>query len=164
VICEQLDACFEQILISAANADKFSFLGFDVVRDKVAGQGPLMGIASALESSANDVNFVIACDIPEVDAAAVRRLLADADNCQADIILPSKDKRQSEPLFAVYRKSALGAINQVLSSGRRRISDVFELCKVKHVKLGASLTNLNTRADYEEFNKNAESSRNIHTP
>jgi len=164
VICEQLDACFEQILISAADADKFSFLGYDVVRDKVPDQGPLMGIASALEASKNEVNFVIACDIPEVRAGAVRRLLAEADNSQADIILAGTEERQSEPLFAVYRKSALGAIDQVLSSGGRRISDVFELCEVKHVKLGASLMNLNTVADYEEFRKNGENSRNISTP
>jgi len=151
VICEQLRGHFEQVLISAADAEKFAFLGFDIVLDKVPGQGPLMGIASALQASANEVNFVIACDIPQVEAGTVRRLLAEADYSEADIIVPSTGEGEYEPLFAVYRKSALGAINHVLSSGGRKISDAFDLCRVKYVKLGANMANLNTMADYEEF-------------
>ena len=63
VICEQLRGCFDQILISANEVEKLSFLGFEIVPDKTSGQGPLMGIASALEASANELNFVVACDI-----------------------------------------------------------------------------------------------------
>ena len=46
-ICEQLRGSFDEILISANEVDKFAFLGFKVVPDKVPEQGPLMGIASA---------------------------------------------------------------------------------------------------------------------
>jgi len=154
--CERLANCFEQILISANQADKFAFLGFNVVPDKVPEQGPLMGIASALEASANELNFVVACDIPRIELGDVRRILFEAVNSKADIIVPVTSEGKYEPLFAVYRKSALKAINKVLSSGGRKVSDVFDLCKVKKVELGASLVNLNTIAEYEEFQKNLE--------
>jgi len=152
-ICDQLSATFDEILISANEVDKYSFLGFDVIADKVPGQGPLMGIASALEASANQLNFVVACDIPHIDLPYVRRMLAEAE--EADLVIPTTGEGKYEPLFAVYRKSALGAINEVLSSGGRKISDVFARCKVKHVELGDAewFTNLNTLADYEEFQK-----------
>jgi molybdopterin-guanine dinucleotide biosynthesis protein A len=153
-ICEELAACVEQILISANEADKFTFLGFKVVPDKIQDQGPLMGIASALEASANEINFVIACDIPQIELRDVRRILFEAANSDADIIVPVTNEGKYEPLFAVYRKSALKAINKVLSSGGRKISDVFESCKVKEVNLKDSLVNLNTMAEYEEFQKN----------
>jgi molybdopterin-guanine dinucleotide biosynthesis protein A len=151
--CRRLAGCFEQILISANDAEKFAFLGFEVVPDKVTGQGPLMGIASALEASANEINFVVACDIPDIEPGNVRRILSEAAGSDADIIVPTTGSDRYEPLFAVYRKSALEAINKVLSSGGRKISDVFDLCKVRNVELGASLVNLNTMAEYEEFRK-----------
>ncbi len=153
-ICEQLSGSFEQILISANEADKFAHLGFEVVTDKIAGHGPLMGIASALEASSNELNFVVACDIPKIKLTYIYQMLTEAVESGADIVVPTTGKDKYEPLFAVYRKSALEAINNVLSSGGRKISDVFELCKVKNVELWASLVNLNTMAEYKEFQKN----------
>jgi molybdopterin-guanine dinucleotide biosynthesis protein A len=153
--CEKLAACFEQILISANDADKFAFLGFQIVPDKVPGQGPLMGIASALEFSDNKLNFVIACDIPQIELRNVRRILAEAIGSDADVIIPVTNEGKYEPLFAVYRRSVVKTINTVLSSGGRKISDVFESCKVKEVNLKDSLMNLNTMAEYEEFQKNS---------
>jgi molybdopterin-guanine dinucleotide biosynthesis protein A len=154
-ICEQLRGSFEQILISANEADKLSFLGFEVVPDKVPEQGPLMGIASALEASANELNFVVACDIPKINLACVNRMLTEAVESQADIVVPTTGDEKYEPLFAIYRKSALQAINKALSSGKRKITDVFTLCTVKHIELDNTdwLVNLNTMADYEEFQK-----------
>jgi len=152
-ICEQLCDSFEQILISANEADKFAFLSFEVVPDRQSRQGPLMGIASALEASENELNFVVACDIPNIDLTFVRRLLVEAK--EADIVIPrSEGKEKLEPLFAVYRKSTLGVINEVLSSGGRKISDVFSKCKVKYIKAEAGqITNLNTMDEYEQFRK-----------
>ena len=171
-ICEQLRGSFEQILISANEVDKYAFLGYEVVPDKVPEQGPLMGIASALEASANELNFVIACDIPKINPACVSRMLTEAVESQADIVVPTTQKREVsktekrdtqyairdtryEPLFAIYRKTALEAINKTLSSGKRKITDVFTLCTVKHIELDDTdwLINLNTMADYEEFQR-----------
>ena len=153
--CEQLAACFEQILISANQADRYSFLGFQIVPDKIPEQGPLMGIASALQASANELNFVIACDIPRIELRYVRRILSEAINSDADIIVPVTNEGKYEPLFAVYRRSVLKDINKVLSSGGLKISDVFDFCKVKKVELEVELVNLNTMVEYEEFQKNS---------
>ncbi|UCG56046.1 MAG: molybdenum cofactor guanylyltransferase [Phycisphaerales bacterium] len=152
-IAEQLSGHFGRILVSANDVEKFDFLGLEVIPDKVSGQGPLMGIASALESSASDINFVVACDIPHVDLAFVEKMARDAATTGADIMMPITKREGHEPLFAVYRKSALKAINKVLSSGRRKISDAFALCRVNYIELGDArwLVNLNTAADYEEF-------------
>jgi molybdopterin-guanine dinucleotide biosynthesis protein A len=129
---------------------KYAFLGFDCIPDKIPGQGPLMGIASALGASANELNLVIACDIPHIDIRVVRKMLAEAE--AADMVIPTTGSDKYEPLFAVYRKSSLEAINEVLSSGSRKISDAFALCRVRYIKLKTNqLTNLNTMAEYEEF-------------
>jgi len=154
-ICEQLRGFFAQILISANELDRFAFLGFEVVPDKVREQGPLMGIASALEVSANELNFVVACDIPHIELKYAGRTLAKAISSKADIVVLKAAGGTYEPLFAVYRKSALEAINEVLQSGGHKISDVFSLCKVHYVELDDAewLVNLNTMAEYEEYQK-----------
>jgi molybdopterin-guanine dinucleotide biosynthesis protein A len=152
-ICKQLRGTFDEVLISANEVDRYSFLGFEVIPDRIPEQGPLMGIASVMQASANELNFVVACDIPYVDVPYVRRMLVEAEG--VDLVIPTTGEGKYEPLFAVYRKSALGAINEVLSLGRRKISDVFARCKVKHIELGDAecFTNLNTLGDYEEFQK-----------
>jgi len=159
-ICEQLDGSFEQILISANEVGKLGFLGFEVIPDRMPGQGPLMGIASALEASDNELNFVIACDIPHINIPYVRRMLAEAN--RVDIVIPTHSvlrttgDKKYEPLFAVYRKSTLKAINEVLSAGGRKISDIFTRCRVKYIDLGDAewFVNLNTKAEYEQYHKN----------
>ena len=97
----------------------------------------------------------MACDIGHIEMDFVRKLLREIFRSKADIIVPRSGDRKYEPLFAVYRKSALEAINKVLCSGGRRISDVFALCKVKYIEIGdrERLINLNTMAEYEEFQK-----------
>jgi molybdopterin-guanine dinucleotide biosynthesis protein A len=77
-------------------------------------------------------------------------MLAEAH--AADMVIPTTGGEKYEPLFAVYCKSSLEAINEMLKSGTRKISDAFARCKVKYIKLKAEqLTNLNTMAEYEEF-------------
>lgn len=152
-ICEQLHAGFEQVLISANETDKFAFLGFEIVRDRVSDQGPLMGIASSLAASANELNFVVACDIPHIRLTFVRRMLSQAAKSSADIVVPMTRDGQCEPLFAIYRRSVVKAMNEVLSTNRRKITDVFALCEVEYVRLGTSLPNLNTMAEYRQFQK-----------
>ncbi len=150
-ICDQLRRHFNQILISSNNTSKHSFLDVEVVADKVSGQGPLMGIAAALKASVNDLNFVIACDIPQVNVALMKTMLREAHDY--DAVVPATGPSQYEPLFAVYRKSVLPAIEDALSSGNNRIMDALSCCRVKYIDLAGAgrLKNLNTMNDYWEF-------------
>lgn len=114
-----------------------------------------MGVASALEASSSELNFIVACDIPHIDIGCIEEMLALADRSGADMVVPITGKGQFEPLFAVYRKSALEAARKLLASGGRKITDIFALCKVKYIDLHDAdwLINLNTRAEYEKFTK-----------
>jgi molybdopterin-guanine dinucleotide biosynthesis protein A len=158
VIYEQLDGSFSQILISSNEKEKLAFLGLKIVPDKQTGQGPLMGIASALKASEYKLNFVVACDIPYIDLKVVRNMLKEAEG--VDIVVPTLGQGRYEPLFAIYRKSSLEAINKVLASGKRKISDVFEHCKVKYINLDLpeNFANINTMAEYHEYLKKYDNS------
>ena len=152
-IFEQLQPHFKQLLISSDDITKYSFLGVEVVRDEVANIGPLVGIASALRVSRNDTNFVIACDIPEVDIGLVRRLIKKSRNF--DAVVPQTGPSEYEPLFAVYKKSTLAAIDESITSGNYKILYPLKKCKVAYVELscGEQIKNLNTMNDYLRFIK-----------
>jgi molybdopterin-guanine dinucleotide biosynthesis protein A len=150
-ICDQLRPHFDQILVSSCDKSEYDFLGVEIIPDRLAGQGPLMGIASALKASANEVNFVIACDIPEVDMSFVRTMLRQVRDY--DAVVPTTGPSQYEPLFAVYKRDILAAVEDALSSGSNRIMDALTSCKVKYIGLtGAQqIKNINTMNDYREF-------------
>jgi len=150
-IYDQLRPHFNQILISSNDVSKYSFLGVDVVPDKVTGQGPLGGIASALKASVNDLNFVIASDIPHVDSDLMKMMLREGSDF--DAVVPRIGRSRYEPLFAVYKKDTLAAIEAALLSGNNRIIDALNSCRVKYIDLTDTqqLKNLNTMNDYWEF-------------
>jgi molybdopterin-guanine dinucleotide biosynthesis protein A len=150
-VLDQLKPYFDEILISSNNPAEHSFDDVKVVADEVKGAGPLVGIVSALRVSRNDINFVVACDIPEVDIAVVRRMISEIDGFDAAI--PQTGPSQYEPLFAVYKKSILAEADKAIASQRYRVMDPLENCKVKYVDLGDNLQfrNLNTMDDYRKF-------------
>jgi molybdopterin-guanine dinucleotide biosynthesis protein A len=152
-IFNQLRPHFDQILVSSNNMAKHSFPGVEVVPDEVAGQGPLMGIASTLRASRNKINFVIACDIPVVDMSLVRRLVRESKDFDAAV--PQTGPSQYEPLFAVYKKSVLAEIDKAMDAGKYRVIDPLRCCKVRYIDLPCDkqLKNLNTMNDYLQFVK-----------
>jgi len=150
-ICRQLRGTFARVLISANDTKKFSFLGLDIIPDRVPDQGPLMAVASALEASNSELNLIVGCDVPRIRLPVVRRMLAEAE--KADIVVPVTGDGNKQPLFAVYRRSIRGSMNEVLESGGRRISHVYDSCRVRFMDLDDQswFANLNTMADYERF-------------
>jgi len=146
-IYEQLRPYFAQTLVSSNNAPAHDFLGATVVADEVAGRGPMMGVVSALRASANDVNFVVACDMPEIDTALMRAILRQTGDY--DAVVPRVGADLYEPLFAVYRKNALPAMEGLLQSGNNKIIDSYSRCRVRYVDLpGRQFRNVNTKAEY----------------
>jgi molybdopterin-guanine dinucleotide biosynthesis protein A len=150
-ICRQLRGTFTRVLISANDTEKFSFLGLDVIPDRIADQGPLMAVASALQASNSELHLVVSCDVPEIRLAVVRRMLDEADG--ADVVVPITSDGKEQPLFAVYRRSALRHIEEAIRLGGRRLSTIYDFCKVRFTELDDTkwFVNLNTMADYERY-------------
>jgi len=140
---------FKEIVISAADAGAYAFLGERVVPDLVGGQGPLMGIVSALEACEHDRAFVVACDMPELDVTLMKRLLRESR--AADAVIPVAPGGHIEPLFAVYTKAVLPAARAALDSGERRIRSFFGDCELKYVHVATGPRNLNTPQDWKEY-------------
>lgn len=148
-LARQLERHVEQVLISARRVSDYSYLGYEVVPDRVPDLGPLGGIASALARSAHDLTLFVPCDLPGIPQDLVTRLLREARS--ADAVVPRREDGQVEPLFAVYRRRVLPSVNAALSRGARRVIAFHDACDLRTVDLapGVALDNLNTRAAYE---------------
>ena len=133
-------------------------LELDVIDDEFPGAGPLGGIATALRASEAEWNLIVACDLPYLTREWLEFLIGHAMQSEADAVLPMNE-RGAEPLCAVYRKRADGAIRAALDRGVRKVTDGLAEVRIEFIEPrewkgfdsdGLLFKNMNSPADYEE--------------
>lgn len=126
--------------------------------DKLAGRGPLGGIYTGLMQSRSEYNLFLSCDMPFVDGGFLEFLCRRALETRADVTVPKSRARRLEPLCAVYRRRALGAMGACLNSGENEIVRFFPRvrCEIipwrEFARAGFAPTifdNINTPEEYE---------------
>jgi molybdopterin-guanine dinucleotide biosynthesis protein A len=142
----------------------YADFGLRTIRDQnpagqqIIGEGPLVGIASALRTTEVPWNLMLACDLPYLTVEWIDWLLSRATESSAQVVVPLT-LRGIEPLAAVYHRESLGAIDTALAHGVRKVSDALIEVKVDLVRFsewqsvdrtGRVLMNMNTCEDYEE--------------
>jgi molybdopterin-guanine dinucleotide biosynthesis protein A len=139
-----------------ANDPEYAKLGFKVFKDSQAGIGPLEAIRTALKNSSTDRVIMVGCDLPFVTTELFKFLLNVADDY--DVVVPMSAEGKLEPLCAIYRTTALEAVEELIASGQRRISPLFDKVATRFVRFGelealpgshAFFTNINTPDDYD---------------
>jgi molybdopterin-guanine dinucleotide biosynthesis protein A len=150
-IIDQLKDGFDEIIISVNEEKDFKFLPYKLVRDEKPGQGPMMGIKSALSSSTHLKNFVIACDIPDIRISFFEKMIQKA--AQNEIVIARSPNNRKEPLFGIYSKSVLPRMDKLLRSGKFSLLPLFEICQTLEMEISDSgwFKNLNTLNEYKKF-------------
>ncbi len=150
-IYDQLKNYFNEILVSSNNSSKYSFLNANVIIDKKPDCGPLMGIASAMEASSNDINFIIAGDIPKFDNDLLFNMVKISKDF--DGVVPINLKNQFEPLFAIYKKKMLKSIFNYVLKGKYKIIDILKNFNIKYIKIKElnKFININNAKDYSNY-------------
>lgn len=141
---------FPQVLVATNRPERFRPLGVDTVADVHPGCGPLAGIHAAMLASRRPRVFVVACDMPGLDAGVIRFLLDRPGD--ADAVVPQWED-DIEPLHAVYAVRCLPTIERCLAGGRHALREFLPLIRVDWVAedelrrvrgTARSLTNVNT--------------------
>ncbi len=156
-----LQPVFDEVMMSLANGNASIPFAAKVVSDQAPDCGPLMGIYSSLAESTCRVNLFVACDIPKLHLGAVREILSHA--ADHDIVVPSFQEGQYEPLCAVYTKDVAPKAKTLLDAGKRRVAELFSRCntRVVQIKNKQWYSNLNTPEDYQAFLQVEGSSVNV---
>jgi len=143
-------ACDEVIVVSSrTDTPEGSWALVPDLRDSC---GPLAGIEAALDAAARrgcEAVFVLACDLPLVDAAVVERVVGALGAASA--AAPRRDGDPDvEPLCAVYRSSCLEAATVLLDSGARAANALFGAVDGVRVEIAREVfLNVNTEHDLE---------------
>ena len=151
----------DDIMVITNDSEKYDFLQGQVrfVPDITGpGQGPLAGIASALNAAQHERVLVVATDMPFLNVRLLS-YLAELDDA-ADVIVPViAEDGYPETLHAIYHKRALPAIEAQLAAGRRKITRFFKQVEVRYVPrqeiealdpLLHSFFNANTPQEWQE--------------
>jgi molybdopterin-guanine dinucleotide biosynthesis protein A len=113
----------------------------------------LGGLYTGLLEAKTEKIFVSSCDMPFPDTAIIRMILSESEGY--DAVVP-KPPGGFEPLFALYRKTCLGSMHDMLERDEYRIYDFYSKMRVRYLSVEElpsgwqwSLMNINTPEEYD---------------
>lgn len=124
-----------------------------ILTDILPGKGPLGGIHTGLAASTTEYNLVVASDMPFLNEALLRYLIEISEGY--DITVPRVGKLV-EPLHAIYARSCLDPMAEMIKQERLSIYQLFRRVRVRYMEAAEierfdpehrSLFNINTKAD-----------------
>ena len=129
------------------------------IPDLYPGEGPLGGILTALHHTSADWNLILACDMPQVSAEFLKRLMAAAERTTAGepgiamIVLPYGADGRPEPLCAAYHRRALAGLEAAFGRGIRKVTAAMEGLSVARLDVPevAIFQNVNTPEDWSGY-------------
>ena len=154
--------CSDIIIVTAQERTFPQFIDYPELRkvtDTFPGKGPLGGIYTGLVTSDSLYNLVVACDMPFLNQALLRYMIQLATNF--DLVVP-RVGNLVEPLHAVYSKSCLAPIKDMIKQDELSVTKLLSLVRVRYVEAEEidkfdpnhlSFFNINTKADLEMARK-----------
>ena len=154
---------FADLLLVTNTPEIYVDLGVPMVSDVFPEKGSLGGIYSAVYHASAPYCFVVACDMPFLQAAVIRSLVAHI--ADYDVVIPDV-YGEMQPLHAVYSKTCLTPIRQRLDANRLKIIGFLPEVRVRVVTTGELLPldpelrtfqNLNTLAEFQATEQRLQS-------
>jgi len=154
-VLEPLRRLFDDVTVVANEPAGYACFDVDVVADILQGAGALGGLLTGLVHSRYDHCFVVACDMPFLNPALIRRILGASRG--RDVVVPVRERRP-QPLHARYCRRCIPHIYRSIQKERFRIVDFYPDVVVEEVTEGAwravdpdatSFMNVNSPEDFE---------------
>ena len=147
VLCE----VFTDLMIVTNAPDVYADLGLSMVGDVFPHKGSLGGIYSAIHHVSTPYCFVVACDMPFLNAALMRYMMSQMTDY--DVVMPDIEGNM-QPLHAIYSKACLTPIQQRLVAGRLKIVGFLSDVRVRTV----------TTDEVQHFDPQLLAFQNLNTP
>lgn len=138
-----------------ASSREYARLGVPVYADTNIGVGPLEAIRTALANAHAERVILVGCDLPFVTAALFSSFLDRAEGYGA--VIPLGPDGKLEPLCGVYATNTIDYVTDLIRTGQRKVSCLFDLVptrivgfdEIKHLP-GSDrfFYNVNTPGDY----------------
>lgn len=121
MLAEECAKVCREVLVITDSGSKFSPRRHNLFRevaDNYSGNGPMGGLQAGLAAASHDLCLLLACDMPLLTAPLMKLFLDHAE--ERELVLP-KDGEDIEPMFGVYKKSLLPAVERLLAANRRSL-------------------------------------------
>lgn len=159
MLIEQLRGMFNEIIIVTNKPDEYSQYNCILSEDEVKGFGPVAGINTGLKKSGSMYNYLIACDMPFLNADYIdfmKEQIKKQDR-EVDAVI-TKLGDWIEPFNAFYSKRLIGKAEENIRLGKRKInsllagSDVLYISEERAREFSPGwemFINLNTLSDFK---------------
>lgn len=156
IVIEKLTGVCDEIIVVTDVAGRYADLNLParLVSDDIApGQGPLAGLHAGLRAMSSKYGLAVACDMPFLNGDLLRYMAGLPCHYQA---LVPRVRGRWQPLHAIYAKSCLPVIEEVLARGDKSVIELFGRIRVQALGYeewrpldpqGLSFFNLNRAAD-----------------
>lgn len=125
---------FEPALVGRADAYTHALPNVRVIPDRPAGIGPLGGLEGLLEAAQARPVIALACDMPHVTPALLRRLVDESPG--AMVVAPRSSNGRWEPLCARYAARLVSPLcTAALARGVRSFQALFDALDVAELSL-----------------------------
>ena len=154
---EVLERIASPVIVIANDPGRFTDLHLPVHPDVVPDAGALGGIYTAVSTSGADLVIVVACDMPFLEEALLRRLIELSKSADGAWV---QTARGPEPLLACYQRHTAPIIRRELDAGRLRAGDlgkVLNMAGLNEAELAQFglaeklLLNVNSPDDYRKL-------------
>ena len=133
-VVDRLVVLSTEIIIATAHGEAIpcsSAVRIKTVADIYPEKGPLVGIYSGLLASSSSRAIVVGCDTPFLSVGLLKYMIRISSTF--DVVVP-RIKDKLEPLCAVYSKSCLVPIQELLEQNELRIAELFSMVKVRYIE------------------------------
>jgi molybdopterin-guanine dinucleotide biosynthesis protein A len=161
-VVDRLASLSTEIIIATAYGEEIpcsSAVRIKTVADIYPGKGPLVGIYSGLIASSGPRAIVVGCDTPFLSVGLLGYMTQICSTF--DAVVPRMEEKL-EPLCAVYSKSCLAPIQELLEQNELGTYKLFGMVKAKYVEEDEinrfdpehlSFFNINSQDDLERARK-----------
>jgi molybdenum cofactor guanylyltransferase len=158
IVAELRRATENIVVVAAPEAEANplpSLAPITIVRDRVAYQGPVAGLALGLHAVRHEMAFACSCDLPMLRAEVASWTVSLLDGSHHAVIPRIGAKLQ--PLHAAYSRQCAAAFEAMIERGEHRVTAIADAADVRIISEeeyrrvdpdALSCLNINTSEDY----------------
>jgi len=142
---------FNEVIIVTNEKDLFLSYDANLYGDLLPDRGALGGLYTGLFCSSFLYSFCVGCDMPFLKKPVIEYLIRNIDSF--DVIVP-KAEDGLQPLHAIYSKTCLEPIREMIEKGKYKIIDFYPMAKIRVIEAH----------EFRSLDPMAESFINVNTP
>jgi molybdopterin-guanine dinucleotide biosynthesis protein A len=138
-------------VVLIGDPDRYHELQYPCIGDIRPGSGPLSGLEAALLGTSNNLNLVLACDMPAVDVTHLLSLIERALVSESNCVATRDASGRVHPLCAVYKKDCLPVIQCRLDENRLSLMGLLDEVRTEYLGVQSVIENINTPEEWARW-------------